>query len=551
MKQILTTLFLCLLVLCARANALESIVPQPAYAELQKGSLRVSGISVKCDPALGQDALRAVTDFALRLGYVSGKACTVSAPIGLQSSLESGKLKGLVFLRDATLTPEAYALTVTSGNAVVRANALSGVIYALATLRQLLPAAIYGDKTADKERWVLPCCEIRDEPRFAWRGMHLDSARHFWSVDEVKRYLDVMAMYKLNRFHWHLTDDQGWRIEILSYPLLTQVGAWREGTMVGHDFSSNDGNRYGGFYTQDEIREVVDYAAARGITVVPEIDLPGHMLAALAAYPELGCSKGPYTTWTRWGVSDQVLCVGRESTFRFLETVLAEVAELFPGPYIHIGGDECPKGAWEQCPECQAKIRELGLSGDTRFSAEQRLQNYVTRRIQTCLASLGKQAIGWDEILEGDPVPGAVVMSWRGTEGARQAAAQGIDAILTPASHCYFDYYQAENGEGEPLGIGGFVSLEKVYSLNPLDGIDPARAGHILGVQANLWTEYIATPEHLEYMLLPRLLALSEVQWCAPERRDYARFLQALNEHEFPVLDQAGYHYRKQSINYQ
>ena len=247
--------------------------------------------------------------------------------------------------------------------------------------------------------------------------MHLDSARHFWSVDQVKRYLDVMAMYKLNRFHWHLTDDQGWRIEILSYPLLTQVGAWREGTMVGHDFSSNDHIRYGGFYTQDEIREVVDYAAARGITVVPEIDLPGHMLAALAAYPELGCSGGPYATWTRWGVSDQVLCVGRESTFRFLEAVLAEVAELFPGPYIHIGGDECPKGAWEQCPDCQAKIRELGLGGDARFSAEQRLQNYVTRRIQTYLASLGKQTIGWDEILEGDPVPGAVVMSWRGTDG--------------------------------------------------------------------------------------------------------------------------------------
>lgn len=551
MKQILTTVFLCLLVLCARANALEGIIPQPAHAELQKGSLRVSGISVKCDPALGQEALQAVSGFALHLGYVSGKACTVSAPLGLQGSLESGKLKGLVFLQDVSLAPEAYTLTVTSGNAVIRASALGGVIYALATLRQLLPTAIYGDKPAEKERWVLPSCEIRDEPRFAWRGMHLDSARHFWSIDEVKRYLDVMAMYKLNRFHWHLTDDQGWRIEILSYPLLTQVGAWREGTMIGHDFSSNDRIRYGGFYTQDEIREVVDYAAALGITVVPEIDLPGHMLSALAAYPQLGCSGGPYAAWTRWGVSDQVLCVGRESTFQFLEAVLAEVAELFPGAYIHIGGDECPKSAWEQCPDCQAKIRELGLAGDARFTAEQRLQNYVTRRIQAYLATLGKQVIGWDEILEGDPVPGAVVMSWRGTDGARQAAALGIDAILTPTSHCYFDYLQSEDASTEPLGFNGVVTLEKVYSLDPLDGIAPEQAGHILGVQANLWTEYIATPEQLEYMLLPRLLALSEVQWCAPGQRDYARFLQALNEHEFPVLDQAGYKYRNPSINYQ
>ena len=550
MKQLLTTLLLCLFALIARANALEDIVPRPMQAELQKGSLRVAGISFKCDPALNPVAQQAVSRFAAQLGYVSGKTCPVAAPLGLEAALAAGKVKGVLFLHDATLEPEAYRIRVTPRNAVVRTNGLNGVLYALQTLRQMLPAAIYGSRTAEKERWALPCCEISDRPRFAWRGMHLDSARHFWSIDEVKRYLDVMAMFKLNRFHWHLTDDQGWRIEIKSYPLLSQVSCWREGTMVGHDFSSNDGIRYGGFYTQDEIREVVDYAAERGITVVPEVDLPGHMLAAMAAYPELGCTGGPYAAWTVWGVSDQVLCAGKESTFRFLEGVLSEVAELFPGEYIHIGGDECPKVEWEKCPDCQAKIRELGLQDDGRFSAEQYLQNYVTRRIQDFLATKGKKVIGWDEILEGEPAPGATVMSWRGTAGAKQAAALGFDAILTPTSHCYFDYLQSEDREAEPLGFNGTVTLEKIYSLDPLEGIAPEQAHHILGVQANLWTEYISTPEHLEYMLLPRLLALSEVQWCQAGQRDPARFLRVLRDHEFPYLDQAGYNYRKQLTNF-
>ena len=544
MKRFLSTLVFCLLSLYARAGALEDIVPRPAQAELRKGTLRVAGIAIKCDPALDPKAREAVAAFAVRLGYVSGKTTTVSSPVGLAASLEAGKVKGMVFLRDASLAPEAYSILVSPANAVIRASGLNGVLYALQTLRQMLPAEIYGDKPAENRKWVLPCCFISDSPRFAYRGMHLDSARHFWSIGEVKRYLDVMAMYKLNRFHWHLTDDQGWRIEILSYPLLSQISCWREGTMIGRDFSSNDGIRYGGFYTQDEIREVVAYAADRGITVVPEVDLPGHMLAVLAAYPELGCTGGPYAAWTVWGVSDQVLCAGKEATFRFLEAVLSEVADLFPGEYIHIGGDECPKGEWEKCPDCQARIRELGLRGDARFSAEQYLQNYVTRRIQDFLAAKGKKIIGWDEILEGEPAPGATVMSWRGADGGRQAAALGFDAIMTPNSHCYFDYYQAEDGAGEPLGIGGFVPVEKVYALDPLEGIAPEHAHRILGVQANLWTEYIATPEHLEYMLLPRLLALSEVQWCRPEQRDPGRFLRVMRERQYAVLEAAGYNYR-------
>ena len=544
MKRFLIMGILCLFASLARAGMPDDVVPRPAEAVLLKGSLRLSGLPFKCDPSLPAEAQAAVSSFASHLGYVSGKSCPFSAPPGLAAAVDAGKAKGAYFLRDTALGAEAYSIEVGSGRMVVRASGLSGILYALETLRQLLPAAIYGQQVADREHWVLPACVIRDEPRFAWRGMHLDSSRHFWDLDEVKRYLDVMAMFKLNRFHWHLTDDQGWRIEIKAYPLLSQISCWREGTMVGRDFSSNDGIRYGGFYTQDEIREVVEYAAARGITVVPEIDLPGHMLAALAAYPELGCTGGPYAAWTRWGVSDQVLCVGKESTFEFLETVLSEVAELFPGEYIHIGGDECPKDEWKKCPDCQARIRELGLRDDERFSAEQYLQNYVTKRIQDFLATKGKKVIGWDEILEGELAPGATVMSWRGTAGAIEASRKGFDAILTPTSHCYFDYCQAEDPSTEPLGIGGYLPLEKVYSMDPLEGIDPAKAHHILGVQANLWTEYIATPEHLEYMLLPRMLALAEVQWCPAGQRDWTRFQRVLHEHEFPVLDRAGYHYR-------
>ena len=545
MKRLLSLGLLCLFCFSARAGVLEDIVPRPAEASLLKGSVRISGLPFKCDPSFDATSRTAVSAFASRLAYVSGKSSPFSAPPGLGASVASGQARGVFFLRDAGLALEAYSIEVASKSVVVRASGLQGVLYALETLRQMLPPAIYGEQVAWKERWVLPCCVIRDEPRFAWRGMHLDCSRHFWEVDEIKRYLDVMAMYKLNRFHWHLTDDQGWRIEIRSYPLLSQIACWREGTMVGRDFSSNDGIRYGGFYSQAQIREVVEYAAARGITVVPEIDLPGHMLAALSAYPELGCTGGPYAAWTVWGVSDQVLCVGKESTFDFLEGVLSEVAELFPGEYIHIGGDECPKDEWKKCPECQARIRELGLKDDGRFTAEQYLQNYVTKRIQDFLATKGKKVIGWDEILEGELAPGATVMSWRGTDGAKQASAKGFDAILTPTSHCYFDYVQSEDRSAEPLGFGGVVTLEKIYSMDPLEGIEPSAARHILGVQANLWTEYISTPEHLEYMLLPRLLALSEVQWCPDGQRDLQRFLRVLREHEFPVLDQAGYNYRK------
>ncbi len=521
------------------------IVPQPVRVVLQKGSFKAIGASVNCDAAFDAMSRAAVQDFAARMSLVSGKVSSFAVPIGIAASAEAGAIKGFVFIRDTNMDDEEYRIEIGKKAVKIYAAAYNGVLYAITTLKQMLPEAIFGTTPAVDADWHLPCAIIADMPRFAYRGMHLDCSRHFFSVDAVKRYLDIMAVYKLNRFHWHLSDDQGWRIEIKRYPELTLVGGYRSGTMVGRDFNSDDGIRYGGYYTQDQIRDVVAYAERLGITVVPEIDLPGHMLAALSAYPWLGCSGGPYEAWHKWGVADEVLCAGKETTYEFLENVLAEVAELFPGEYIHIGGDECPKTEWEKCPDCQAKIAELGLKGDGRFSAEQYLQCYVTARMQSFLATLGKKIIGWDEILEGELAEGATVMSWRGIEGGIEAASHGFDAIMTPTSHCYFDYMQSRDTAKEPVGIGGFVPLEKIYSFEPLEGIPAGSEKHILGVQANLWTEYIATEEHLQYMLLPRMLALSEVQWCRPENKDFESFRTKLAEHQLKILDIMGYNYRR------
>ena len=357
-----------------------------------------------------------------------------------------------------------------------------------------------------------------------------------------------MTVYKLNRLHWHLTDDQGWRAEIKAYPKLMEVSAWRNGTVIKKDWGSNDGIRYGGFYTQEEMKEVVAYAAARGITVIPEVDLPGHMVAALAAYPELGCTGGPYEVWTRWGVAKDILCAGNDAVFTFLEGVFTELMEIFPSEYIHIGGDECFGGdaepnrpdPWDVCPKCAARMKALGIKKGPQ--AKHYLQNYVTARVQAFLNAHGRRVIGWDEILDGTLAEGATIMSWRGVEGGIKAAAKGFDAIMTPNSHCYFDFYQGQERDKEPFGIGGDLPLEKVYSYEPFDGIAPEAKGHILGVQANLWTEYITTPEHLEYMLLPRMCALSEVQWCAADKKDYARFDASL-DHTFEMLDAMGVNY--------
>ena len=375
--------------------------------------------------------------------------------------------------------------------------------------------------------------------------MHLDVARHFFSVDEVKRYIDLLAMHKLNVFHWHLTDDQGWRIEIKKYPKLTEIGSIRKYTMVEKNFDQYDNTPYGGYYTQEQIRDIVNYAKERFITIIPEVDLPGHMVAALASYPSLGCTGGPYEVQGVWGVHPDVLCAGKEETYEFVTDVLSEVIELFPSRYIHIGGDECPKDRWKKCPLCQARIRKLGLKTDKEHTAEERLQSYFMTRVEKFLNENNRQIIGWDEILEGGAAPNATVMSWRGTDGGVQAAKLRHNVVMTPNTYLYFDYYQSEDTQTEPLAIGSYVPLERVYDFEPVpDTLDNDSKKYILGAQANLWTEYISDFKQVEYMLLPRLDALSEVQWTQPENKNWVNFLDRL-QHNIQVYDLKGYNYGK------
>ena len=527
------------------------IVPAPQKLEMTKGRFKLKGVSINCDPALDAASLKAVRQFADRLSLVSGKTSSVANPVGLVRSVENGKIKGLYFIKDASVPAEGYKMSIGKKAMVVRASDFSGIYYSLQTIRQMLPVSVYGSAPDLNGDWRIPCCEIEDAPRFGYRGLLLDCCRHFFSVEEVKKVLDVMAIYKLNRLHWHLTEDQGWRIEIDKYPKLTEIGAFRDYTIIKRDLNSSDGQRHGGFYTKDQIRDIVAYAQARAITIIPEVDMPGHMVAALASYPELGCAGSepqPYKVRTYWGVSKQVLNVGKESTMRFLEDVCDEVADLFPGEYFNIGGDECPRDEWKTDPDCQAKIKELGLVSDEHASAEARLQNYVTARMQKFLATKGKKIIGWDEILEGELAEGATVMSWRGTKGGIKAAKMGYDVIMSPNIYCYIDHCQSEDLDSEPYCITTkperSVTLTKLYHYEPYDGMDPDSVHHILGVQANLWTEFIGTNEYLEYMLLPRLMGISEVQWCKPENKNYERFCNSLKTHELPILDLLGYNYR-------
>jgi len=520
------------------------ITPQPREVAVEKGTFRVKGAGFNYVSGLEDRTVKAIAQLADDISGATGRMSSIAEAAGVSAATPASELKGFYFITDKSLPAENYNLEISRKGVKVTASDHNGFFYAIQTIRQMLPVGNYTGKAGGK--WKLPRGRISDGPRFAYRGMHMDPCRHFWSVEETKKYIDVMALYKLNRLHWHLTEDQGWRLEVKKYPRLTEVGAFRNGTMVGHDFNSNDGIRYGGYYTREQIREVVDYAWERGITIIPELDLPGHMLGALASYPELGCTGGPYDVWTIWGVSDDVLCVGKEKTMKFLEDVLDEICELFPSEYIHIGGDECPKTRWEKCPLCQAKADELGLKSDGNGTREQKLQNYVTARMQQHLAKKGRKIIGWDEILEGELAPGATVMSWRGSKGGIEAAKRGFDVIMTPYSHFYFDYQQADPAT-EPLGPGYIkdpLTIERVYSFDPYDQLNEEQKKHILGVQANLWTEYIPTPEQLEYMLLPRMLALSEVQWTPESGRDYARFEAAVRNHQEAVLSELGYNYR-------
>ncbi|MBO5876092.1 MAG: family 20 glycosylhydrolase [Bacteroidales bacterium] len=522
---------------CAPKNVQTiNVVPYPNEVQVKPGGFCVAGADVKYDAAADERTKSLIDAFTQQLSLVTGVESAVSETNG-----------EIAFILDAEMPHEAYTLNVTKKGVEVKASGLNGFNYAIQTIKQMLPVEVFGKAAAADKEWTLPCVKINDAPRFGYRGLHMDVSRHFFDMDEVKRYLDIMEVHKLNTLHWHITDDQGWRLEIKKYPRLTEVGAVRKQTLVGHLFDSEvyDGTPYGEgcYFTQDQVREILDYAAGKGITVIPEIDLPGHMLAALAAYPELGCTGGPYDVWGKWGVADDVLCVGKEKTMQFLEDVLTEVCELFPAEYVHIGGDECPKVRWEKCPHCQAKIAELGLKDDDRFQAEHYLQGYVTSRMEKFLAEKGKKLIGWDEILEGELAPNATVMSWRGVAGGLQAVRMGHDAIMTPNTFFYLDYYQSLDKENEPLAIGGYLPVEKCYSYEPtVEGMTEEEKAHILGVQANLWTEYIKTPDQLHYMLLPRLAALAEVQWCQPEVKSWERFLDSADEF-CGIYDIMGYRY--------
>lgn len=449
--------------------------------------------------------------------------------VGLPLNIRpDGNVILLRMIPQEAMPPEGYTLTIHPDNIRIEASSMQGLLWGISTLRQTIHCTASGG-------CVSKGITVRDEPVFPYRGMHLDVVRHFFSVSFIKKYIDLLFRYKFNTFHWHLTDDQGWRIQIQRYPKLTASGAWRNGSQIGpYADMAFDTLRYGGFYTREEIREVVAYAAERGITVIPEIEMPGHARAALAAYPELSCSGGPFEVAQGWGVFEEVFCT-QDTTLFFLEHVLAEVMELFPSQWIHIGGDECPKVQWKKCLRCQQRISAEGLKD------EHELQSWFIRRIERFVNSKGRRIIGWDEILEGGLAPNAAVMSWRGMEGGIAAATAGHDVVMTPVSHCYFDYYQGLP-ELEPHAIGGFTPLLKVYGFDPIPPQLPESARQFIkGAQGNVWSEYLTTTDHVEYMVLPRMAALAEVLWHYPIERDTAGFLRRL-AHEMPRLHQAGYH---------
>lgn len=444
--------------------------------------------------------------------------------IEIGSGIQLENNNSIQFIKDKSiLNPEGYKLEINPKHIKISASSDKGAFYAVQTLRQLLPES-FENSTFPEKSATIQSQTIEDAPQFSYRGMHLDVTRHFFSVEFIKKYIDAIAMLKMNTFHWHLTDDQGWRIEIKKYPKLQEVAAYRKETLVGHynsDPQQFDGKKYGGFYTQEQIMDVVAYAQTRHVTIIPEIEMPGHAQAAISAYPELGCTGEQIDVATKWGVFEDIFCP-KESTFEFLENVLDEVLELFPSEYIHIGGDEAPKTRWKECKHCQSLIQKKGLKG------EHELQSYFIKRIENYLNNKGRQIIGWDEILEGGLAPNATVMSWRGMEGAIQATKQQHNVIMTPTSHCYFDYYQSDN-DNEPLAIGGFLPLEKVYNFNPIPKeLNKEESKYILGAQGNLWTEYIPDEKQVEYMVFPRMIAMSEVVWSNPKKKSYEDFISRL-----------------------
>jgi hexosaminidase len=513
-----------------------ALIPLPQKMECREGAFKL------------QPKTRILTDVPARdTGQYLAERLVKATSYDIQNatSTVAQPAKGSILLTTKDAKPElgaeGYELTVTANSVVVRAGKSAGLFYGVQSLLQLLPPEVFAAKPVSGVDWKIPCVQIEDQPRFKWRGFMLDVARHFFTKNEVEQLVDALALHKINTLHLHLTDDQGWRIEIKKYPRLTQVGAWRKDAGFGLDPKASttygpDG-RYGGYYTQDDLREIVAYARGKHITVVPEIEMPGHASAALAAFPELSCNGGPYTPNAEGGVFAGVYCAGNDETFEFLQDVLAEVRQLFPGQYIHIGGDEVPKENWTKCLRCQARMKQEGLKN------EHELQSYFVRRIEKFINAQGRNLIGWSEIREGGLAQNAVVMDWIG--GAVEAASAGHDVIMSPTKCCYLDYYQSTNQATEPKAIGGYLPLSMVYSFEPFPAnLDPKYASHILGGQGNLWTEYVPNFKHAEFMAFPRLCALAEITWSPKASRDWNDFTRRLQT-QFQRFDQLGVNYRK------
>jgi hexosaminidase len=534
MKKILLATFIAVSAMRILATESVPIIPAPTEVSAREGIFRLTRATVieaddnfKNEARLLAERLRTATGYPVKIKPLSKEQ-------------PPGRILLIKTDHSASSTGEDYHLSVTANHVIISAKTGAGAFYGTQSLLQLLPPEIFSPKRTNAD-WQIPCVEIADQPRFAWRGFMLDVSRHFFTKKEVEQVLDLMALYKLNTFHWHLVDDQGWRIEIKKYPKLTQVGAWRNDIGFGLDptrsWAYDHHGRYGGYYTQKEIREVVAYAAARHITIVPEIEMPGHSSAALLAYPQYLCSNVKLDKLPqKGGVFTGVYCAGNDRTFAFLDDVLGEVAQLFPGKYIHIGGDEVPKSNWMACPDCQLRIRTEHLQN------EKELQAYFTRRIEKILDAHGKSLIGWSEIREGGLAPSAALMDWIG--GGAESAASGHDVVMAPTKFCYFDHYQSTNHVAEPKAIGGFLPLRQVYQFEPMpQNLTPELQRHVLGGQANLWTEYIPNLRQVEYMMFPRLGALSEDDWSPKETRNWDDFKArtAVNEKR---LDAMGVNYR-------
>lgn len=517
-KFAISMVVFCFSTSCFSAEVL-SIIPAPVKMERQEGGFVLNSVATIVDEAAGPVSA-VLKEKLAAAGFDLAIVKSAAAPANtIRFRLDAALSK--------ELTGEGYTLSVAPETVEITAAADAGLFYGVQTLLQLMPESVWGKAASAPAQWSIPCVRITDYPRFQWRGMHLDVCRHFMSAEFVKKYIDLLAMHKMNRFHWHLTDDQGWRIEIKKYPKLTEVGAWRAESIIGKNHKpprTFDGKPHGGFYTQDQIRDVVEYARQRYITIMPEIEMPGHVQAALAAYPELGTTRKQVPVLTWWGGCEEILNAD-ESTVVFMQDVLTEVLGLFDSEFIHVGGDEVNKQPWKDSPQVQARMKELNIA------TEEELQSWFIHRMDEFLTQRGRRLVGWDEILEGGLAPGATVMSWRGEEGGIKAALAGHDVVMAPSQYTYFDFYQGDPA-GEPLAIGGFLPIEKIYAYDPVPAVlNESQRKHVLGVQAQIWTEYILNEKHVEYMAYPRGCALAEVAWSPLEAKDYKAFLERLAMH--------------------